>query len=53
MLNIGKPLLKDHTEVAKQTKARLFDEERKKRIFNPVARTIGVSYCEYGFYYII
>jgi len=46
MLNIGKPLPKDHAEVAKHVKARLFDEERKKRIFNPTIRTIGVSYYE-------
>jgi len=44
MLNIGKPSAKDHAEVAKHVKARLFDEERKKRIFNPTTRTIGVSY---------
>jgi hypothetical protein len=46
MINIGKPLPKDHAEVAKHVKARLFDEERKKRIFNPTTRTIGVSYYE-------
>lgn len=44
MLSSGKPLPIDHYEVAKQTRARLFDEERKKRIFNPASRTIGVSY---------
>lgn len=44
MSNIGKPLAKDHAEVAKHVKARIFDEERKKRIFNPATRTIGVSY---------
>jgi len=48
MFNIGKPLPKDHAEVARRTKARLSDEERKKRIFNPVARTIGVSTCDYA-----
>lgn len=46
MLNIGKPSPKDHAEVAKHVRARLFDEERKKRIFNPAIRTIGVSYCK-------
>lgn len=55
MLNSGKPLPIDYDEVAKQTKARLFDEERKKRIFNPAARTIGVSYLviiyDFVFYY--
>jgi len=44
MSNIGKPLAKDLADVAKHVKARLFDEERKKRIFNPTTRTIGVSY---------
>jgi len=43
MLNFGKPLPKDHVEVAKRTEARLFDEERKKRIFNPATRIIGVN----------
>ncbi|XP_026806680.1 RIB43A-like with coiled-coils protein 2 [Rhopalosiphum maidis] len=43
MINIGKPLPKDHAEVAKHVKARLFDEERKKRIFNPTTRTIGID----------
>jgi len=43
MAYIGKPLAKDHAEVAKYVRARLFDEERKKRIFNPTTRTIGVS----------
>ncbi|CAI6375431.1 unnamed protein product [Macrosiphum euphorbiae] len=43
MLNIGKPSAKDHAEVAKYVKARLFDEERKKRIFNPTTRTIGID----------
>lgn len=49
MLNFGKPSPKDHSEIAKRTKARLFDEERKKRIFNPATRTIGVSYY-YNYY---
>lgn len=43
MLNSAKPLPKDHAEVAKRIRARLFDEERKKRIFNATARTIGVN----------
>lgn len=43
MFNLGKPSLKDHTEVAKLERARLCDEERKKRIFNPATRIIGVS----------
>lgn len=43
MLNLGKSLPKDHIEVSKITKTRLRDEERKKRIFNPTIRTIGVS----------
>jgi len=49
MFSFGKPLPNDHSEVAKQTKSRLFDEERKKRIFNPATRTIGVSNCEHSF----
>jgi len=44
MINIGKPSPKDYAEMYKYEKARLFDEERKKRIFNPTLRTIGVSY---------
>lgn len=44
MFNSGKPLPKDHAEVAKRVRASLFHEERKKRIFNPATRTIGVSY---------
>lgn len=47
MLNFGKILPKDRSELAKQTRARLYDEERKKRIFNPVTRTIGVSTLAY------
>lgn len=43
MLNFGKILPKDRAEMAKRTNARLYDEERKKRIFNPATRTIGVS----------
>ncbi|XP_050434717.1 RIB43A-like with coiled-coils protein 2 [Adelges cooleyi] len=43
MLNFAKPLPKDHAEVARQIKSRLFDEERKKRIFNPASRTIGID----------
>lgn len=42
MLNFGRPLPKDHAEIAKQTRAKIFDEARKKRIFNPHIRTIGV-----------
>lgn len=47
MLNFGRPLPKDHAEIAKQTRARLFDEARRKRIFNPHIRTIGVSGFEH------
>uniref|UniRef100_A0A2S2RAY2 RIB43A-like with coiled-coils protein 2 n=1 Tax=Sipha flava TaxID=143950 RepID=A0A2S2RAY2_9HEMI len=43
MFNAGKPLPKDHAEVAKRVKASLFHEERKKRIFNPATRTIGID----------
>jgi len=42
--NIRKPLAKDHAEVAKHVKARIFDEEREKRISNPATGIIGVSY---------
>ncbi|XP_050546660.1 RIB43A-like with coiled-coils protein 2 [Daktulosphaira vitifoliae] len=43
MLNFAKPLPKDHAEVAKRIKSKLFDEERKKRIFNPRSRIIGID----------
>lgn len=47
MFSFGKPLPKDHVEVAKRTRARIFEEERKKRIFNPHTRTIGVHISIY------
>ncbi|VVC32245.1 RIB43A [Cinara cedri] len=43
MLNLGKPSPKDRAEIVKITKARLYDEERKKRIFNPTTRIIGID----------
>lgn len=53
MFSSGNPLPKDHVEVAKRTRARIFEEERKKRIFNPHTRTIGVSNYKYISLYII
>lgn len=47
MFTFGKPLPKDHAEVAKRTRARIIEEERKKRIFNPHTRTIGVRNYKY------
>lgn len=44
MFNCEKPLPKDRAEMAKRVRASLFHEERKKRIFDPATRIIGVSY---------
>lgn len=46
MSNMKKPLPKDYAEVAMFLKTRLSEKERKRRIFNPQTRTIGVSYYE-------
>lgn len=42
MLNVQLMTEKDRREAAKINKRRAAEEERKKRIFNPRARLIGV-----------
>jgi len=44
MSNMKIPLPKDYAEVTKFLKTKLSEVERKRRIFNSLTRTIGVSY---------